>query len=88
MGGVKGNSHDDTSESSGNGDGHEPAEAQESNTLPVDCPVVAVAETDANSRTSDTHRRGDRERVLGEDEDGNGGAKFHGATCTAMLVGS
>lgn len=47
------------------------------NSLPVDCLGVTVAKSNTDGGTSDAHGGGDGETVLGSENDGNGGSKFH-----------
>lgn len=71
-------SHDTATDETGDGDGHDPGEEQEADSLPVDGFEAAVAETDADGGTGDTHRGGDRKLVLREEQDGDSGTHFHG----------
>lgn len=86
-GSVEGETHESSTDETGNGDGHDPGEEEEANSLPVDGPQGAVAETDTDGGTGDAHGGGDGELVLGEDEDGDGGAEFHGGTTGGGVVG-
>lgn len=87
MGSVEEQTHYHTTEGTGNGNGHDPGEQQESNSLEVDGFEGAVAETNANGGTSDAHGGGNGQRVLREDEDGNGSTHLHGATTRRRVVG-
>jgi hypothetical protein len=80
VGGVEDDGHGDTTDGTGDGDGHDPREDKEADTLPVDGLDGAVAETDTNGSTSNAHGGGDGQGVLREDEDGERGTHFHGAT--------
>ncbi|KAK6833440.1 hypothetical protein PG987_008134 [Apiospora arundinis] len=68
-----------TSKGTGDGDGHDPRQHEQTDSLPVDGLDGAVAETDTDGGTGDAHRRRHRQRVLREDENGDGGTHFHGA---------
>lgn len=84
---VEQNAHQAATNETGNGNGHEPRENQEEDTLPVDGLESAVAQTDTDGGTGDAHGGGDGKRVLGEDEDGNGSAQLHGGTTAGRVVG-
>ena len=84
---VESEAHETSTDETGNGDRHDPGEEQEANSLPVDGAPCAVAETDTDGGTGDAHGRGDGQLVLREDEDGDGGAKFHGGTTGGGVVG-
>lgn len=84
---IKDQTHQTATKGTGNGDGHDPGKEQETDTLEVDCLQATVAQTDADGGTGDTHGCGDGERVLGEDEDGDGGAEFHGGATAGGVVG-
>lgn len=77
---VQRETHQDTADQASDGDGDDPRKKQEANSLPVDSLEGAVAETDADGGASDAHGGRHGEGVLGEDEDGDGGAHFHGGT--------
>ena len=79
--------HDATSQGTGNGDGHEPTESKETNSLPVNSLIGTVAETNTNGGTSDAHGGGNGELVLGEDKDSDGSGQLHGATTRRRVVG-
>lgn len=87
MGSVEGESHQAATDKAGNGDGHQPRKTQEADTLPVDGLVGAVAQTDADGGAGDAHGGRDGEGVLGEDENGDGGAHLHGRTTAGRVVG-
>lgn len=70
--------HQTSSKGTNNGDGQDPTQEQETNTLEVDSPQRAVAQTNSDGGTSDTHGGRNRQRVLGEDEDSDGGTELHG----------
>jgi hypothetical protein len=84
---IKCQSHQNSSNETGDRDGHHPREEQEAHTLPVDSLESAVAETNTDGRTSDAHRSGHGQLVLGEDEDGDGGSHLHGRTTGRRVVG-
>jgi hypothetical protein len=84
---VDSQAHKTASNETGNGDGHDPREEQEEESLPVNGPEGAVAETNADSRASDAHRGRDGERVLREDENGNSSTHLHGRTTAGRVVG-
>ena len=73
MRGIEERPHDNTNESTSNGDSHNPCKQEETDSLEVDSLEGTVAKTDTNSGTSDAHGSGDWERVLREDEEGHGG---------------
>jgi hypothetical protein len=81
---VEDDGHGETTDGTGDRDGHDPGEGKETNSLPVDSLVSSVAKTDTNSGTSDAHRGGDGERVLREDQDSERGTHFHRATCVEL----
>jgi hypothetical protein len=83
---IKEETHQNTAESAGNRNGHNPGSNKQTNTLPVDSLVGAVAETNADGSTSDAHRGRDGERVLREDEHRDGGAHFHAAAARRRVV--
>lgn len=84
---IEEQTHGDTTDKTGNGDGHDPGEEQETHSLPVDGLVGTVAKTDTNGGTSDAHRCRDGKLVLREDEDGDGGTHLHGGTSRRRVVG-
>jgi hypothetical protein len=84
---VEDNAHSKTTNGAGDGNGHDPGEDKETNTLPVDSLDGTVAETDTDGGTGDAHGRRDGERVLREDEDGERGTHLHGATTRRRVVG-
>ena len=53
--GIEDQAHDATTNKTSDRDGHDPGENQESNTLPIDSPEGAVAQTDAHSGAGDAH---------------------------------
>lgn len=77
---VEEQTHEHTADGAGDGDSHDPGEDEKADTLEVDSLEGAVAETDADRGTGDAHGRRHGQRILREDEDGDGGAHFHGAT--------
>lgn len=84
---VEDDTHGKTTNSTGNGDGHDPREDKETNTLPVDSLDGAVAKTDTDSGASDAHRCRNGKGVLREDEDGKSSTHLHGATTRRRVVG-
>ena len=84
---VKEQTHEHTADCTGNGDGHDPGENKQADSLPVDSLDGTVAETDTNGGASNAHGGGDGERVLGEDEHGDGGTHLHGRTTGRRVVG-
>lgn len=70
-----------------NRDSHDPREEQQTDTLPIDSLKSAIAETHTDRGARDTHARRHGKRVLREDEDGDGGAHFHGRTARGGVVG-
>lgn len=85
--GVEGKTHKAATDETSDGDGHDPGEDQEEDSLPVDGAQAAVAETDTNGGTSDAHGGRDGKLVLGEDEDGDGGTHLHGGATAGGVVG-
>lgn len=83
---VEGDAHEDTTDETGDGDGHDPGEEQEADTLPVDGLEGAVAEAHADGRAGDAHRGGHGQLVLREDEDGDRRAHFHGRAAGGGVV--
>ena len=77
---VENQAHETSSESAGDGDGEDPCEEEEADSLEVDCLVGAVAEADTDGSASDAHGGRDGKRVLREDEDSDGGAHLHRGT--------
>jgi hypothetical protein len=77
---IEDQAHEYSSESAGDGDGSDPCEEEEADSLEVDCLQGAVAEADTDGSANDAHRGRDGKRELREDEDGNGGAHLHRAT--------
>lgn len=84
---VEDDAHGQTTNGASDGNGHDPREDEETNSLPVDSLDGSVAETDTNGGTGDAHGGGDGERVLGEDQDSKGGTHFHRATSAGRVVG-
>jgi hypothetical protein len=84
--GVEEQTHEDTAEGAGDGDGHDPGQGEEADSLEVDGLEGAVAEADADGGARDAHGRRHGEGVLGEDEDGDGGAHFHGASWVTVNI--
>ncbi len=87
VGSVEDDTHGKTTNGTGDGNGHDPGEDKETNSLPVDSLDSPVAETDTDGSTSDAHGCRDRERVLGEDQDGEGSTHLHRATTRRRVVG-
>jgi hypothetical protein len=87
LGRVEGERHQATTDQASNGDGHDPGEEQQTDTLPVDGLEGAVAETDAHGCAGDAHGGGHRQLVLREDEDGDGCAELHGGSTGRRVVG-
>ena len=75
--GIEEETHQATSKSTGNGNGHNPGENEQADTLPVDSLVGTIAKTDTDGSTGDTHRSGDWESELRKDEDGDGSTHLH-----------
>lgn len=84
---VNSQGHEAAANETGNGDGHDPGEEEEADTLPVDGLEGAVAEADADGRARDAHGRRHGQRVLREDQDGDGGPQFHGRAAARRVVG-
>jgi hypothetical protein len=77
---IEDDSHGKTTNGTSNGNCHDPREDQETNSLPVDSLVGAVAETNTDRGAGNAHRGGHRKGILREDEDGKRGTHFHGTT--------
>lgn len=75
---VEDDAHEHASNRARDGDRHEPGKDQEPHTLEVDRFDSAVAKTDSDRRARDAHGRADGEGILREEQDGDGGAHFHG----------
>ncbi len=84
---VEQETHQAATDETGNRDGHDPGEDEETNSLPVDSLEGTVAETNTDGGTSDTHGGGDGKRVLREDKNGNGGTHLHGGSTAGGVVG-
>jgi hypothetical protein len=63
-------------------------EQQESNSTPVDSLEGTIAQTNADSGSSDTHTSRHGQLVLREDENGDCCAKFHGRAAGRRVVGN
>ena len=61
---IEDHAHEDSSESAGDGDGEDPGEDQQADSLPVDCLQGAVAKTNTDGSPGDAHRGRDGEREL------------------------
>jgi hypothetical protein len=85
--GVESKSHEASTDKTGDGDGHDPREDEQENSLPVNSLEAAVAKTDTDGGTGDTHGGRDRELVLGEDKNGDSGTHLHGGTTRRRVVG-
>jgi hypothetical protein len=83
--GVEDDGHGETTDGTSNGNGHDPGEDEETNTLPVDGLDGSVAKADTDGRTSDTHGGGDGKGVLREDQDGESGTHLHRATWDELV---
>ncbi|KAJ6015964.1 hypothetical protein N7540_010555 [Penicillium herquei] len=81
--GINEKTHQTFTNSASNGDGHNPGEQQEAETLEINSLQGTVAETAADGGTD-----GDGEGVLGEDEDGEGGAYLYGGATARRVVGN
>ena len=84
---IKEETHEDTTERTSDRNGSDPGDDQETDSLEVNGFDGAVAESDSNGRTGDTHGGGDWEGELGEDEDGDGCAHFHARAPGWGMVG-
>jgi hypothetical protein len=84
-GGVEHNGARHATNGTGNGDGHDPGEDEETHSLPVDGLDGSVAQTDTDGGAGDAHGGGHGQGVLREDEDGESGTHFHGATCDELV---
>lgn len=84
---VQQDTHQDTRDSSCDGNRHDPGEYQEPDSLEVDGSQGTVAETDTDGGTGDTHRSRDGKGVLREDEYGDGGTHLHRTSSGGGMVG-
>jgi hypothetical protein len=84
---VEDDTHQQSTQETGNRDGHDPGESQETNSVEVDRLEGPVTETDTDGGAGDAHRRGDGERVLREDEDGQSGTHLHRRSPAGRVVG-
>lgn len=64
MGSVQCQTHSTASEESSSRDRNEPRQKKQENSLPVDRPQTAIAKTDTDGGTGDTHGCGDWQFVL------------------------
>lgn len=87
MRGVQQDAHQAATNETGDGDGHDPGEDQETDSLPVDSLEGTVAETDTDSGASNAHGGGDGQLELREQKNGNGGTHLHGRTTAGRVVG-
>jgi len=77
---VEEQTHEDTTECTGDWNSHDPGQNEETNSLPVYSLEGTIAETNTDGCSSDAHGCRNWERVLGEEEDGDGGTHLHRAT--------
>lgn len=84
---VQRQTHQTPTDQTGNRHGHDPGEEKEADTLPVDSLEGTVAQTDTDGGAGDAHGGRHGQGVLREDEDGDGGAQFHGRTTAGGVVG-
>jgi len=87
VGGVESKSHETSTDKTGDGDSHDPREDEQENSLPVNSLDAAVAKTDTDGGTGDTHGSRDGELVLGEDKDSDSGTHLHGRATRRRVVG-
>jgi hypothetical protein len=83
--GVENDSHGETTNGTGDGDGHDPGEGEETNSLPVNSFDGSVAETDTDGGTGNTHGGRHGEGVLREDQDGESGTHLHRTTWDELV---
>lgn len=84
---VNEQSHQHSTEGTSNRNRQNPCSKQEADSLPVDSLDGTVAQTNTDGGTGDAHRSRNGEGILGEDEDGEGGAHFHGGSSAWGVVG-
>jgi len=84
---VQKQSHQHSCQRPSNRDRHDPCEQQQAHSLPIDSLERAIAKTDADGGAGDAHGCRDGKSVLREEENGDGGAKFHGGTAGGGVVG-
>lgn len=84
---IKKQAHKHAAKRPCDGNGHDPGDDEQTDTLPVNGFPGAIAEANTDGGTGDAHRRGHGQRLLGKDEDGNGGAHLHGAAARGRMVG-
>ena len=67
---------------------HKPRKHQKRHPLEVNRLVRAIRQTDSDGRARDAHGRTDGQGVLREEQDGDGGAHFHGGTygCISIIL--
>lgn len=87
VGGVEDQAHENATERASNGDGHDPSNHKQSDTLEVDSLESAVAKTNTNGSSSDAHGCRDGQLVLREDQDSDGSAHLHGTPTAGTVVG-
>lgn len=84
---IQDQSHETSGKGTSDGNGHNPRNQQETDTLPVDSLESAVAESNTDSSTGDTHGRRNGQGKLGEDQNSDGSAHFHGRATGRRVVG-
>ena len=83
---IEEETHENSTEGTGDWDGHDPGEEKETDSLEVYSLQSTVAETDTNGGTGDAHGGGDWEGELREDEDGDSGTHLHRGTSAWGVV--
>ena len=84
---VEDDAHQQSTQQTGDGNSHDPSEPQEPDSVEVDGFQRSVAETDTDRGTGNAHRGGYGQRVLREDEDGQGSAHLHRRSSTGRVIG-
>lgn len=87
MRGIEEETHGDTTQSSSNGDSHDPGQDQETDSLEVDSLKGAVAQPDTDGGTGNAHGGRYGKRELREEEDGNGSTHLHGTASAGRVIG-
>lgn len=83
---VEEETHEDAAQRAGDGDGGNPGDDEQADTLEVDGLERAVAEADTDGGAGDAHGCGHGKRELREDQDGDGGAHLHRAATAGGVV--
>lgn len=80
-------SHQTTTNKTRNRNRHNPREKQESDSLPVNSLIRAIAQPNTNSSTSNTHTRTNGQLILTEDQNRNRSTHLHTGASARRVVG-